>query len=462
MVRRKWLVLLNACVVAGGLLAAGVATASPGGRPALVRLAGPDRYGTAATVSAANFAPGVAVAYLATGLKFPDALAGAAAAGGQGPVLLAQPDALPTVTANELRRLAPKRLVALGGLPSLSDATVAAAQAAAGGVSTTRLAGPDRYGTAAKVSAATFAPGVAVAYLANGMTFWDALAGSAVAGSPAANEHGPVLLASPDGLPSATANELARLAPKRLVVLGTTTLVSDATAAAAQSAAHGVAMTRLSGNGPAWASAVISSASFSAPAGVVYIASGEEFADALAGAAVAAGHGPILMVTATTLPDVVAAELRRLHAARTIILGGTPSVSDAVANMADRITAGGIPSQRSSAPTAVSAARAELGKTYVWGGAGPDGFDCSGLTAWAWKAAGVALPHNAAAQDDAVADIPVAAAQPGDLLFYGSPDVYHVAIYVGNGQMIEAAHSGVPVRLTPVRNGDLENAGRIT
>jgi cell wall-associated NlpC family hydrolase len=137
-------------------------------------------------------------------------------------------------------------------------------------------------------------------------------------------------------------------------------------------------------------------------------------------------------------------------------------VTDAVANLADQITAGGIPNQRAGAATAVQAAQAQLGKPYQWGGAGPDAFDCSGLTAWAWNAVGVVLPHNAAQQDDAVADIPVSAALPGDLLFYGNPDVYHEAIYVGNGQMIEAANSSAPVRLVPVRTQDLENAGRVT
>ena len=110
---------------------------------------------------------------------------------------------------------------------------------------------------------------------------------------------------------------------------------------------------------------------------------------------------------------------------------------------------------------AVRTAYAQLGKPYAWAGAGPAAFDCSGLTAYAWLAAGVVLPHNAAGQAELVAPVePVLAAwAPGDLLFYDTP-IDHVAIYVGDDQMIEAAHSGIPVRLVTVRTQDLVGAGR--
>ena len=430
-------------------------TTTPSGRPPVTRLAGADRYATAAAVSAATFGPGVDTVYLATGLQFPDALSGAAAAAGRAPVLLVSGATLPSSTATELGRLAPKHLVVLGGPLAVPDAAVAAAVSAAGGAPVTRLAGADRYATAAAVSAATFSPGAATAYLATGLTFPDALAGSAAAGG-----HGPVLLASGDTLTPATASELARLAPKTLIVLGDPTVLSDAAAKAAQSAASLASFARLGGLGAAAASAAISAGSFSPAVPVVYLATGLDFADALAGAAVASGHGPILLVTPTSLPDVVAAELRRLHASATVILGGTAAVGTAVASASDAATAQGIPPSNPQGPAALAAAKAQIGKAYQWGGAGPDVFDCSGLTAWAWNAVQLALPHNAAAQDDLVADIPVSAAEPGDLLFYGNPDVYHVAIYAGSGMMVEAAHTGVPVRLTPIRTQDLLNAGR--
>ena len=79
------------------------------------RLAGADRYSTAAAVSAAHFGPGAPVAFVVTGLDFPDALAGSAALGGSGPILLVTRDSIPSATLTELRRLKPKRVVALGG-----------------------------------------------------------------------------------------------------------------------------------------------------------------------------------------------------------------------------------------------------------------------------------------------------------------------------------------------------------
>lgn len=94
---------------------------------AVTRLAGADRYATAAAVSAATFAPGVPVAYVAAGTDFPDALAGGPAAAAQGgPILLVGRDAVPAVTAAELARLRPARIVVLGGPAAASDALVAA------------------------------------------------------------------------------------------------------------------------------------------------------------------------------------------------------------------------------------------------------------------------------------------------------------------------------------------------
>ena len=191
---------------------------------AVTRLAGRDRYATAAAVGAATFVPGVPVVYVATGLNFPDALAGAAVAGFQdGPVLLVSTNAIPTVTAIELARLKPQRIVILGGSGVVSDAVASTLGAYTPGT-VTRLAGRDRYATAAAISAATFAPGVPVVYVATGLDFPDALAGSAVAGSQGA----PVLLVSTDAIPAATAAELIRLQPGRVVLLGSASSVSEA------------------------------------------------------------------------------------------------------------------------------------------------------------------------------------------------------------------------------------------
>ncbi|MDQ1743631.1 MAG: peptidoglycan DL-endopeptidase CwlO [Pseudonocardiales bacterium] len=101
------------------------------------------------------------------------------------------------------------------------------------------------------------------------------------------------------------------------------------------------------------------------------------------------------------------------------------------------------------AGAAVSAARAQLGKPYQYGASGPGSFDCSGLTAWAWRAAGVSLPHSAAAQHGVGSPVSRGDLRPGDLVFFGSP-AYHVGIYVGDGMMIHAPTTGDVVKMSPL------------
>jgi cell wall-associated NlpC family hydrolase len=114
----------------------------------------------------------------------------------------------------------------------------------------------------------------------------------------------------------------------------------------------------------------------------------------------------------------------------------------------------------SGASAAVAKAKEQLGDPYEWGASGPDSFDCSGLTLYAWKAGGKSLPHSSAAQYNATTRVPTSALVPGDLLFYGSP-IHHVGLFVGNGQMIEASQEGTPVRYASIWRSDLVGAGRV-
>ena len=112
--------------------------------------------------------------------------------------------------------------------------------------------------------------------------------------------------------------------------------------------------------------------------------------------------------------------------------------------------------------TALDYARAQLGKPYQWGGAGPGSFDCSGLTMMAWGAAGVALPHLAQGQYATTRRVALTDLQPGDLIFYGTAsDVHHVGIYVGDGKMIEAPQTGDVVKYSSIYWVDLLSAGRV-
>jgi cell wall-associated NlpC family hydrolase len=103
-------------------------------------------------------------------------------------------------------------------------------------------------------------------------------------------------------------------------------------------------------------------------------------------------------------------------------------------------------------------ARAQLGKPYSYGGAGPNAFDCSGLTQFAWRAAGVSLPHNAAAQYGSMRRVAVKDLRPGDLVFSGG-GIGHVGIYVGRGRMIHAPQSGDRVKISPL-HGNTVGGGR--
>lgn len=101
------------------------------------------------------------------------------------------------------------------------------------------------------------------------------------------------------------------------------------------------------------------------------------------------------------------------------------------------------------APTAVEVALAQQGDPYRWAASGPDSFDCSGLIMFAYKAAGVSLPHSSRALRGMTERISVDELQPGDLVFGGSP-VHHVGMYIGDGQMVHAPHSGDVVRVASV------------
>ncbi|GAC1536240.1 MAG: hypothetical protein NVS3B12_19090 [Acidimicrobiales bacterium] len=438
--------------VSNGGVRAAAATAS-------TRLSGDDRYSTAAAVSAATFSSGASVAYLATGSDFPDALTAAAAAGGRGPVLLASAAALPGATATELARLRPARVIAVGGTLAISNAVLASVHTLLPSATVTRITGADRYDTAAQLSTATFSNGAPVAYVATGYDYPDALAAAAAAGG-----RGPVLLARTFGVSSATVTELQRLHVANVVVVGGVQAVSDATFLAIAAAVPNAPMTRMSGADRFETAAAVAGRTFPGngpAASVVYLATGQNYPDALTAAAAAGGHGPVLLVTRDQAPGSTMTALRALNAGQLVLVGGTNAVSAATETQIRSAVASVVaPPLSERASVAIAYARAQLGKPYVWAGAGPDSFDCSGLTMRAWGAAGVAMPHNAAAQASMFPQVPLTDVAPGDLIFYGAPDIYHVGLYIGGGQMIEAAHSGTPVRIADIHRPELLSAVR--
>lgn len=109
---------------------------------------------------------------------------------------------------------------------------------------------------------------------------------------------------------------------------------------------------------------------------------------------------------------------------------------------------GSVPASKRAA-IAVATARAQIGKPYVTGGNGPGSFDCSGLTKYAWASAGVTIPRVSRDQYAAGTKVARSDLQPGDLVYFGSP-VYHVALYIGGGQMITAPQPGDYVKYQAV------------
>ena len=162
-------------------------------------------------------------------------------------------------------------------------------------------------------------------------------------------------------------------------------------------------------------------------------------------AAVAARTAPTSGTTAGTGAD----------AAGATATGGTTARADRSSGDRAPVAA---PAGRASA--AISFARAQLGKPYVWGATGPSGYDCSGLTQAAWRAAGVSLPRTTYTQINAGRRVSRSELAPGDLVFFYS-GISHVGLYIGGGQMIHAPRPGAPVRIAPIDEMPFAGATRV-
>ena len=303
------------------------------GPTTFTRLAGADRYATAAALSQSRFSTATTV-FVATGAAFPDALAGApAAARANAPILLTARDGLPAATANELARLRPSTVVVLGGPGAVGEGVVA--QLRGYSPSVVRWWGTNRFETAAAISRNTFGAGVSTAYVAIGRSFPDALSGGGVAG----RDGGPILLVDRDAIPAATATELARLRPGRIVVLGGPGPVSDGVVAGLAGYSTSGSVSRLAGADRYATSVAISQAAYGAGGSdAAFVATGTNFPDGLSGGPVAAlVPGPLLLVSPTQLPGSVAAELQRLAPDTVYVIGGTGAVSNGVVNAMDAV-----------------------------------------------------------------------------------------------------------------------------
>ena len=328
---RRRLVLAIGVVLAATL---GLVTTA-GAVAQYVRIGGTDRFDTAVALANQMLTPPAATVYVASGDNFPDALAASAAAAHVGgPVLLTHATTLPDGTKNEIIALKPSKVVVVGGPGAVSDAVKTAISDAAKSAvpsATVVRVGADvgtRYDTAAALSSSAFDPNVPVVYVASGETFPDSLSGSAAAGTLG----GPVLLVPPSGpLPSSFANELSRLHPNKVVLLGGFGAISQTQGAYIGSNAGTATVSRLSGDDRYGTSVAISKATFSPGVASVFLTSGENYPDGLAAGAIAGGrHVPLLVTHKDCLPKAVADEITRLDPSQVYVVGGTGSVAYAL------------------------------------------------------------------------------------------------------------------------------------
>lgn len=259
-------------------------------RPAYARLAGPDRFGTAAEISRAGWPAGAPAVVLAGGHAYAEALvAGPLAARMGGPVLLTQPGVLSTATADELARLAPSAIVAVGAPETIEDAVLDAAATAAGidRLEVRRVGGADRFETAARVAELLGVTPTATLVVANGDVLADAISIAPIA----TTFQFPIVLTSLSGMPTGTAGVLAMPRSGTLVVGGIGAVPATQLAGAPS-------VTRVAGLDRWATNAAVLRSYYGAPASLTpFAANGNSPADVLALSPYAAKVGRPVMLT---------------------------------------------------------------------------------------------------------------------------------------------------------------------
>lgn len=284
--------------------------------------AGRDRYESNTLVSADTFEPGTDV-LLASGQLFPDALAaGPAAASVDASLLLTRAGSLPSVTAAELERLQPSSVTIIGGTPSVSSAVVEQVLEVVPGATVERIAGENRYETAALIALRYFGTADS-AFIASGQVFADALSAS---GTASVIGGTPVLLTQQDRAANATIAALETLGVESATVLGGRPSVSDA--ALRTFRGLGIVVDRLAGSDRYATNAMLVS-QFIAPAGdqAIAIASGRNFPDALSASMIAGAHdAPVLLAVNACVWLTVEEQISSLAPSRVYNVGGLPTL----------------------------------------------------------------------------------------------------------------------------------------
>ncbi|MDO8338004.1 MAG: cell wall-binding repeat-containing protein [Microcella sp.] len=281
------------------------------------RIAGSDRYDTAARISKDAFPSGSSTVLIANGLSFPDALSAGPAAGLlDAPLLLTDAKALPAATKTELARLAPTRIIVVGGASMVSSAVVTELAKTA---RVERWAGKDRYETSRVIAQKAFRTGAEIAYIATGSSFPDALS----AGAAGVGVGAPVILVkgTDAAVDAATATALTGLGVSEARIAGGPSVVSSGIENSLKTVADTVR--RLAGKDRYGTSLAIN-ADAVGTAPTVYLASGTNFPDALAGSVLAGLRGaPMYIAPVGCVAPGVNDDIVRVQAERLVLFGGT-------------------------------------------------------------------------------------------------------------------------------------------
>lgn len=283
-----------------------------------------DRNQVAISASQANYPGGAATVYLTIGKSHPHALAaGPAAARADAPVLLLKRDGRATPeTQLEVQRLSPSRVVVVGPESDISQAALAELQGLVPEAAVVRVGGSNRFKSAAAVSQEAFPGGVHTVYIGSKAPFPTAL----LAAHTATAEGVAMLPVKPGKIPKAIRNELERLDPARIVVIGNSDEISNTVVAAL--GAYSPKVERISGGNEFALSVAVAQATHPGGAATVYLSVGRSHPYALGGSAVVDGDpGPLLYMRKGAIPTAVMAELERLQPGRIVVLSRSKKVA---------------------------------------------------------------------------------------------------------------------------------------
>ncbi|MDL2310446.1 cell wall-binding repeat-containing protein [Peptostreptococcaceae bacterium OttesenSCG-928-C18] len=412
------------------------------------RYNGANRYATAVKLSKDKYFTSQNV-IITSGIDYPDALSAVSLSKQiNAPILFVTSTYLPSETKSEIKRLGAKNVFVVGGESAVNNDVYNELKSIAGNAE--RISGVSRTHTAVKIAEKTreYSKSVDTAILVSSESYADALSSGPVSG----NNTYPILFTSAGGIDEHTENFIKNNV-NRVYIIGGTSSVSTEVGDFIRNKL-GKNVKRIVGSNRYDTSIKIANEFFT-KTDTAYLATGTNFADALAGGAAGAKDiAPMYLVAGDNVSTSLKNNINSAGVSNAIILGGTSSVSKEFEYSLKQTM--GIPVPNLTREKIVEKAKQQLGKPYVYGGASPSGFDCSGFIKYVFnQVTGQTFYHKASEQAKLGKYVSKANLQPGDLLFfngYGST-ITHAGIYIGNGQMIHSPKPGKTVEIVSITSG---------